>query len=148
MAAPVDVPSDDQWHVKVGNEVKVLTLEQLDDLFRLEIIDSESDRLDELIRNLLDMSRLEAGVLRIDREPTDLAEVGRACMTRVQRHTDRHQLLMDWDTDHLADVDASNPPCRSIGEIVSKIAERSAETPAGTAPTPRPTTPARSSRER
>jgi hypothetical protein len=42
MAAPVDVPSDDQWHVRVGNEVKVLTLEQLDDLFRLEIIDSET----------------------------------------------------------------------------------------------------------
>ena len=38
----------------------------------LEIIDSEADRLRELIENLLDMSRLEAGVLRIDREPTRL----------------------------------------------------------------------------
>jgi signal transduction histidine kinase len=84
----------------------------------LEIIDSESDRLDELIRNLLDMSRLEAGVLRIDREPTDLAEVGRACMTRVQRHTDRHQLLMDWDTDHLADVDASR-----VAQVMTNLLE-------------------------
>ncbi len=42
MAAPVDVPSDDQWHVRVGHEEKVVTLEQLDDLFRLEIIDSDT----------------------------------------------------------------------------------------------------------
>jgi signal transduction histidine kinase len=84
----------------------------------LEIIDSESDRLDELIRNLLDMSRLEAGVLRIDREPTDLAEVGRACMQRVQRHTDRHKLLMDWETDQLADVDPSR-----IAQVMTNLLE-------------------------
>ena len=84
----------------------------------LEIIDSESDRLDELIRNLLDMSRLEAGVLRIDREPTDLAEVARACMRRVQRHTDRHQLSMEWETDHLADVDASR-----IAQVLTNLME-------------------------
>src|SRR5260370_5210557 len=38
----------------------------------LEIIDSEADRLRELIENLLDMSRLEAGGLGIDREAVRL----------------------------------------------------------------------------
>jgi signal transduction histidine kinase len=84
----------------------------------LEIIDSESDRLDELIRNLLDMSRLEAGVLRIDREPTDLSEVARACMRRVQRHTDRHQLSLDWETDLLVDVDPSR-----IAQVINNLME-------------------------
>jgi len=84
----------------------------------LEIIDSESDRLDELIRNLLDMSRLEAGVLRIDREPTDLSEVARACMRRVQRHTERHQLLLEWETDQLADIDASR-----IAQVLTNLME-------------------------
>jgi signal transduction histidine kinase len=84
----------------------------------LEIIDSESDRLDELIRNLLDMSRLEAGVLRIDREPTDLSEVARACMRRVQRHTERHQLLLEWETDQLVDVDASR-----IAQVMNNLME-------------------------
>jgi signal transduction histidine kinase len=84
----------------------------------LEIIDSESDRLDELIRNLLDMSRLEAGVLRIDREPTDLAEVARACMRRVQRHTDRHQLSMDWEADLLVDIDPSR-----IAQVLNNLME-------------------------
>jgi signal transduction histidine kinase len=84
----------------------------------LEIIDSESDRLDELIRNLLDMSRLEAGVLRIDREPTDLSEVARACMQRVQRHTDRHQFLLEWETDQLVDVDPSR-----IAQVMTNLLE-------------------------
>jgi signal transduction histidine kinase len=38
----------------------------------LAIIDQESDRLSELISNLLDMSRIEAGTLRVVPEPTEL----------------------------------------------------------------------------
>src|SRR5581483_6623169 len=43
----------------------------------LRIIDEESDRLTELIDNLLDMSRLEAGMLRVERRPADLEPVAR-----------------------------------------------------------------------
>ena len=71
----------------------------------LEIIDSESDRLDELIRNLLDMSRLEAGVLRIDPEPTDLSDTLQECAQRVRRLTDRHRIVTEWDCGRLVDVD-------------------------------------------
>jgi signal transduction histidine kinase len=71
----------------------------------LEIIDGESDRLDELIRNLLDMSRLEAGVLKIDPEPTDLADVVAECAQRVQRLTDRHAILTVWECDRLVEAD-------------------------------------------
>lgn len=38
----------------------------------LAIIDEESDRLSELISNLLDMARIEAGTLRVEPEPMDL----------------------------------------------------------------------------
>ncbi len=41
----------------------------------LHIIDLEADRLRELVENLLDMSRIEAGVLRIHPEPTRLTPV-------------------------------------------------------------------------
>ena len=35
--------ADDRWHVRMApGEVKVLTLEQIDDLFRLEMIDGET----------------------------------------------------------------------------------------------------------
>ena len=62
----------------------------------LEIIDSEADRLRELIENLLDMSRLEAGVLRIDREPLRLGGVAREVVRRTQLATPNHELVLDW----------------------------------------------------
>lgn len=40
---PFLVAAEDKWHVEVEpNDVKVVTLEQLDDLFRLSIVDSET----------------------------------------------------------------------------------------------------------
>lgn len=41
----------------------------------LRTIDAETDRLDDLVANLLDMSRIEAGVLRARPEMVDLVEV-------------------------------------------------------------------------
>ena len=67
----------------------------------LEIIDSEADRLRELIENLLDLSRLEAGVLRIDREPGRLAATMRDVLRKVQLATPNHQLGLDWPVDDL-----------------------------------------------
>jgi signal transduction histidine kinase len=64
----------------------------------LEIIDSEADRLRELIENLLDMSRLEAGVLRIDREPVQLARVAGEVLRKVQLAAPNHELRLDWFT--------------------------------------------------
>jgi signal transduction histidine kinase len=62
----------------------------------LEIIDSEADRLRELIENLLDLSRLEAGVLRIDMEPVHLASVAQEVTRKVQLATPNHELALDW----------------------------------------------------
>jgi signal transduction histidine kinase len=62
----------------------------------LEIIDSEADRLRELIENLLDMSRLEAGVLRIDREPVRLGASARDVARKVQLATTNHTVEVDW----------------------------------------------------
>ncbi len=62
----------------------------------LEIIDSEADRLRELIENLLDMSRLEAGVLRIDREPARLGASARDAARKVQLATTSHVVEVSW----------------------------------------------------
>ncbi|MBV8715688.1 MAG: GAF domain-containing protein [Chloroflexi bacterium] len=72
----------------------------------LEIIDSEADRLRDLIENLLDLSRLEAGVLRIDREPARLARSAREVTRKVQLTASGHQVVLDWpDDDPLVDAD-------------------------------------------
>ena len=65
----------------------------------LEIIDSEADRLRELIENLLDLSRLEAGVLRIDRQPTRLGSSVREVVRKVQLASPSHEFVLDWPTD-------------------------------------------------
>ncbi len=62
----------------------------------LEIIDFEADRLTELIENLLEMSRLEAGVLRMDRTPARLGEVARALIRKLQLTAPEHTLELDW----------------------------------------------------
>lgn len=58
----------------------------------LSIIDEESDRLSELIGNLLDMSRIEAGTLRVELEPTDLRPIVAETVAEFQVITRDHQL--------------------------------------------------------
>jgi two-component system, OmpR family, sensor histidine kinase KdpD len=49
----------------------------------LGAIDDEADRLDRLVANLLEASRLEAGVLTPHKQPQDLAELVRAVLRRL-----------------------------------------------------------------
>ncbi len=58
----------------------------------LSIIDEESDRLTELIGNLLDMSRIEAGTLRVEPEPVDVASILRETAAEFQIVTHLHRL--------------------------------------------------------
>lgn len=61
----------------------------------LRIIEEESNRLEELIDNLLDMSQMEAGALRIQREPTQLRRLVREAVELAQRRTETHWFVMD-----------------------------------------------------
>jgi signal transduction histidine kinase len=65
----------------------------------LEIIDSEADRLRDLIENLLELSRLEAGVLRIDRQPVRLARTAREVTRKAQLASTQHEICLDWPED-------------------------------------------------
>ena len=65
----------------------------------LEIIDSEADRLRELIENLLEMSRLEAGVLRMEKEPMRLGGLARDLIRKVQLGAPEHTFEVDWPVD-------------------------------------------------
>lgn len=50
----------------------------------LQVIDEETDRLTELVTNLLDMSRIEAGTLHVDLQPTRIADLLRTYADRLQ----------------------------------------------------------------
>jgi signal transduction histidine kinase/putative methionine-R-sulfoxide reductase with GAF domain len=57
----------------------------------LSIIDEESDRLTELIGNLLDMSRVEAGELRVEPESIDLLPILEETAAAFQVMTSEHR---------------------------------------------------------
>ncbi|MGD8397421.1 MAG: ATP-binding protein [Anaerolineae bacterium] len=61
----------------------------------LMIIDEESDRLSELIGNLLDMSRIESGDLPVEPEPTSLVPILRETAAEFALMTDRHDLQLE-----------------------------------------------------
>jgi signal transduction histidine kinase len=61
----------------------------------LKIIEEESDRLGELIDNLLDMSQIEAGALRIDKEPVQLRNLVREAKDRAAHRSQAHWFVMD-----------------------------------------------------
>lgn len=61
----------------------------------LRIIEEEADRLTEIIDNLLDMSQIEAGALRIVKEPTALRPLIRSVVDEMRMRTEAHYFVVD-----------------------------------------------------
>jgi PAS domain S-box-containing protein len=74
----------------------------------LQVIEEEADRLAELIENLLDASRLEAGGLKLNRTDVYLPNMAERMATRFQTQTQTHQIFVNFPEDFptiLADED-------------------------------------------
>jgi PAS domain S-box-containing protein len=69
-----------------------LDLEESRELF--QIIDEQSDRLRELMDNLLDVTRIEAGTLSVSAEATDLLEIIEEARTVFARAGGRHEVQL------------------------------------------------------
>jgi PAS domain S-box-containing protein len=65
----------------------------------IEIINQESDRLTELVEQLLDISRLQAGALRTDQKPQSLGAMVEAAKTRLHTITRDHRLVLNIPAD-------------------------------------------------
>jgi PAS domain S-box-containing protein len=61
----------------------------------LETIDKNTDRLVELIEQLLDMSRLGAGMLPINKSPTSISELFQEVLAEVQVRAPAHRFTLD-----------------------------------------------------
>jgi PAS domain S-box-containing protein len=68
-------------------------------------LDRESQKLSHLISQLLDVSRVDAGQLALQREPTDLARLVREAAASAQLTTDRHTLDVRAPEELVARVD-------------------------------------------
>ncbi len=61
----------------------------------LEIINKESDRLTRLINNLLDLSRIEAGRMKWEREPLDLHELVSTAINSLRGSAEKKGLVLE-----------------------------------------------------
>jgi signal transduction histidine kinase len=85
----------------------------------LEIIDEESDRLRELIDSLLDMSKLESGVLHLERVPVQLARIAHRAVHGLRLASERHRVIIDFPRDMpLVDCDP-----RRIEQVLRNLIE-------------------------
>src|ERR1700716_801005 len=92
-------------------------------------IEEEADRLDRLVTNLLDASRLEAGGVTVSRHPQDLAELVGAVLDRLQPRFDGRSVSIE--------VPEDLPPVAcdyaQIDQVVTNLLENAIlHTPPGT----------------
>jgi PAS domain S-box-containing protein len=79
----------------------------------LAVIEEEADRLDKLITNLLDASRLQAGGLTLSLSYLDLADMARTAVENLQATTNKHSLTVDFP--------ANFPPIRGDFERLREV---------------------------
>lgn len=95
----------------------------------LTAIDEETDRLTRLVSNLLDLSRIEGGALRPERDWYDTAELLETVVARMERTVGQHRirLAVAPDTGEIP-VDYVQ-----IGQVLTNLIENAAKSsPAGT----------------
>ena len=85
----------------------------------LKIIEEEADRLTEIIDNLLDMSQIEAGALRIEKTPTQLRTLFREVVDEMRMRTEAHWFVMDLPSE-LPQVSADP---RRIRQVLHNLLE-------------------------
>jgi two-component system sensor histidine kinase KdpD len=67
----------------------------------LENIHDETDRLERLVTNLLEMTQLEAGAIQLKKEPNDPQDVIGSAVARVQKRIEGRKLEMNVSSDLL-----------------------------------------------
>jgi two-component system sensor histidine kinase KdpD len=93
-------------------------------------IEEEADRLDRLVTNLLDASRLEAGGVTVSRYPQDLSELIGAVVDRIQSRVAGRQVMLEIP-DELPPVSCDYT---QIDQVVTNLLENAViHTPPGTA---------------
>jgi two-component system sensor histidine kinase KdpD len=76
---------------------------------RAELLDTvydETDRLERLVNNILELSRIRAGAIEVHRQPVDLRDLAQAAVRRLRPLTRAHRVRLDIARDvHDVEVD-------------------------------------------
>ncbi len=93
-----------------------------------EMIDREAEHLNRVVTNLLDLSRVEAGALRVDLDACDLADLVETAFERVRRRMASRVVRIDLDDAPPVDVDPAlfDQVIANLLENVAKYADAGA----------------------
>jgi two-component system sensor histidine kinase KdpD len=94
----------------------------------LNDIKEEADRLEKIVNNLLDLSRMQNGRLYLDRQPTDIARLVRATLASVRPQLTAHRLVYDFPPQPLVTAADSKRVEQILRNLVSNAIKYS---PAG-----------------
>lgn len=95
----------------------------------LKIIDEETDRLSELIDDLLDSSRLQSGTMAMDFKPVDLYAMLDEQLNRLQIHYEHLNIEFQCDSENLQ---ISADPTR-LGQVIENIVSNADKYASGSA---------------
>jgi len=117
----------------LGGHLELLVDEDLDDATRQEFLGrmrEQVERLTKLAGELLDLSRLDAGRLRVDREPVDLARVAELLVDEFEARAQGSEHGLEPDVDGSATSLGDEQRILQIGRALVENALR--HTPTGT----------------
>ncbi len=80
----------------------------------LKVIAEESDRLEGMINDLLDVSKVAAGALRLETFPVELSRLLESVVQGADLQTDRHRFILDFPPDPLPVVQADEDKLRQV----------------------------------
>ena len=95
----------------------------------LNIIDEETDRLSELVDDLLDSSRLQTGAMAMDFKVVDLSALLDEQLHRLQNYYEELEIEFRCDSDNLS---LSADPTR-LGQVIENIVSNAAKYASGSA---------------
>jgi signal transduction histidine kinase len=117
----------------LGGFLELLTDEELDDETRAEFLATMREQVERLARlasDLLDLSRLDAGALRVEREPIELADVARDLVEEFQALARMGERSLDLELDGAARALGDDERALRVGRALVENALR--HTPPGT----------------
>ena len=85
----------------------------------LAVIEDEADRLAEMIENLLDATRLEAGVLALNISDLNLPAMAKRMAERFKTQTDKHTFVVDFPDDFPVVLGDESRVAQVISNLIS-----------------------------
>jgi signal transduction histidine kinase len=85
----------------------------------LAVIEEEADRLTELIENLLDASRLQAGALRINLSDVNLANLAKMTAARFRTQTSSHEIVVEFPANFPVILADENRVTQVLNNLIS-----------------------------